>query len=277
MTGEGLSAHDKERQMDSAELIRRSKLTVYKHVFGRRMTVDWADGLYDEANLNEEVWRAITPIALPDVFCDPTRLIIKRLEGSTHGRSVPVCAQSLSLWRLAAIVRHLDVCEAARIARAWMRLPLDERAWHRYEKSSPRIIHAQLLALSEGSTPVLSADIHALLPRVVKASFSPYNHVWPRLCWVYGTTRLGTTCMAYTTEDIQGFAACLAISNCPVHYRAATGERSTEWFAIQDLLEYLSESRIVRHDKGRFSGHDFMDLASYLYDLQKRADNGTSR
>jgi hypothetical protein len=82
--------------------------------------------------------------------------------------------------------------------------------------------------------------------------------------------------MAFTTDDIGDFAACLAISTCSVRYRPATGEFSTEWCALQDLIDYISkraaDPRVDDNDGLNFSAHDFMEIASYLYDLHKRAD-----
>jgi hypothetical protein len=87
--------------------------------------------------------------------------------------------------------------------------------------------------------------------------------------------------MAFTTDDIGDFGACLAISNCPVRYRPATGEFSTWWFAVQDLIDYISkrasDPRVVNDGGPKFSAHDVMDIVSYLYDLQNRIGARTSR
>lgn len=253
-------------------LVRRSRLRIHGRWGERQLTVDWPDDTYDEATLDERIWRAVIPIAIPN-----SNLAIRigvMIEGtSSRGDRLPVCKQTLSLWRLAAIVWHLDVAGAVRIARGWMCLPVTERAFEQYEKSPPRIVHAQLLALAEGPTPVLSTCIHDQLPRLVATVYRGANPFWPRLCWVYGKTRLGSSCMAFTTSDISDFGACLAISDCPVRYRPATGERLTEWCAVQDLIDYLSkwasDPRVV-DDGPKFSAHDTMDIANYLFDLQNR-------
>jgi hypothetical protein len=265
--------------MKHDDLLRRSRLRILSRWGERQLTVDWPDGSYDEATLDERTWRTIIPIVIPD------RKVAQRIgemvEGaSERGDRLLVCKQTLSLWRLAVIVRHLDTTGAVRIARAWMCLPMDERAFEQYEKSPPRIVHAQLLALSEGPSPVLSSCIHDQLPRLVNAVYSGVNPFWPRLLWVYGKTPLGSSCLAFTRDDISDFGACLAISDCPVAYRPATGERSTEWDAVEDLIDYLSkwasDPRIV-YDGPELSAHDVMDIASYLFDLQNRIRARTSK
>ena len=243
---------------------------------GRALSLDCDDGHSITATVPENVWRLVVSIALRDAPADLKQLVWKPLpKGPRAAASLPVCPDTLSLLRILQLIKGLDLPTAESVAKGWMEIPMLDRVSGHFTWLCPRVVHAQLLGLIEPSSPVIAGRSPPHFQDFIKAAQYAGLSSVSGMFWRTADTVLGSTCMAFVSEQTSQRVAYLAISDCKVSYQLMCGEARLEAHrAVQVLIDHLP---MVRADDDALrlagwdpSGHELMELVEFLEDLKTR-------
>jgi hypothetical protein len=249
----------------------------------RSLVLDFADGRQVSTMAYAATWESVIPIVLHDAPVDLKTLMSEPIgQESQAATSLPVCAETLSALRLLRLLEGVSLPTALRVTRGWMQVSLRDRADGKLDYQCTRVVNLQLLGLIERPSPVLATEMPQAFPEYLdavrciglSAIHDPY--------WSAAQSFLGSTCLAFVAPRGSGFRAYLAISDCKVSYPTLEGGGLPDARkAVQTLISYLpavvADEIALRLAGWEPSGHEILEIAEFLEELEKTLARATGR
>ena len=238
---------------------------------------------YKDARLPLIIWNTVSSIALRNAPVNLKLFFNSVIEHDVDPLTLaPVCEHASSVMRAAQIVQGLGLSSARRIAEAWMSIPLHSRSNGKFIYDDQKVVQAQLLGLVGRPSPVIATEMPHEFPHFIEtihyAGLTPY----PGPYWVSARTPVGSTVVAFDNMHQGNLYGSVAISDGPVRFHQAIGERARRAeaaieFLISALPQVINDRNALELSEWMPDGHALLELSSYLENLKNEVRRQASR